>query len=110
MLLSADHCRRPDPSARPPSTTTTKDLSSSPEPKPGLKEKMVAESRPASPARPAQNQRGGSVPPGRPVTKSAQKSRKVMAAGCAGYMVSFLGKRVLYFGRTAETHVEHFPR
>lgn len=34
----------------------------------------------------------------------------VMAAGCAGYMVSFLGRRVLYFGRTAETHVEHFPQ
>ena len=27
---------------------------------------------------------------------------KVAAAGCAGY--------VLYFGRTAETHVEHFPQ
>jgi uncharacterized protein YbcV (DUF1398 family) len=35
---------------------------------------------------------------------------KVKAAGCAGYIVSFLGKRVLYFGRTAETHVEHFPQ
>ncbi len=35
---------------------------------------------------------------------------KVKAAGCAGYMVSFLGKRVVYFGRTAESHVEHFPR
>ncbi len=35
---------------------------------------------------------------------------KVMAAGCAGYIVSFLGRRVLYFGRAAETHVEHFPQ
>jgi uncharacterized protein YbcV (DUF1398 family) len=35
---------------------------------------------------------------------------QVKAAGCAGYMVSFTGKRVVYFGRTAETHVEHFPR
>lgn len=35
---------------------------------------------------------------------------KVQAAGCAGYMVSFLGKRVVYFGRTAETHVEYFPQ
>jgi uncharacterized protein YbcV (DUF1398 family) len=35
---------------------------------------------------------------------------KVKAAGCAGYMVSFLGKRVVYYGRTAETHVEHFPQ
>lgn len=32
------------------------------------------------------------------------------AAGCAGYIVSFLGRRVVYFGRTAETHVEHFPQ
>ncbi len=35
--------------------------------------------------------------------------RKVMAAGCAGYLVSILGRRVVYFGRTAETHVELFP-
>jgi uncharacterized protein YbcV (DUF1398 family) len=35
---------------------------------------------------------------------------KVARAGCAGYMVSFLGRRVLYFGRSAETHVEPFPR
>lgn len=34
---------------------------------------------------------------------------KVKAAGCAGYLVSFLGRRVVYFGRTAETHIEHFP-
>jgi uncharacterized protein YbcV (DUF1398 family) len=35
---------------------------------------------------------------------------KVMSAGCAGYIVSFSGRRALYFGRTAETHVEHFPQ
>jgi len=35
---------------------------------------------------------------------------KVMHAGCAGYIVSFPGKRALYYGRTAETHVEHFPQ
>ena len=35
---------------------------------------------------------------------------KVRAAGCAGYLVSFLGKRVVYYGRTAETHVELFPK
>ena len=35
--------------------------------------------------------------------------RKVAAAGCAGYMVSFSGRRALYYGRTAETHVELFP-
>lgn len=36
--------------------------------------------------------------------------RKVTAAGCAGYIVSFLGRRVVYFGRTAEVHVEYFPQ
>jgi uncharacterized protein YbcV (DUF1398 family) len=35
---------------------------------------------------------------------------KVMAAGCAGYIASFSGRRVVYIGRTAETHVEHFPK
>ena len=35
---------------------------------------------------------------------------KVMAAGCVGYFVSFTGRRAVYFGRTAELHVEHFPR
>ena len=36
-------------------------------------------------------------------------NERVTANGCAGYIVSLLGRRVLYFGRTAETHVEHFP-
>jgi hypothetical protein len=36
--------------------------------------------------------------------------RNVKALGCAGYFVSFAGRRVLYFGRTAETHIEHFPQ
>ena len=35
--------------------------------------------------------------------------QQVTQAGCAGYMVSFSGRRALYHGRTAETHVEHFP-
>ncbi|MCJ8142596.1 DUF1398 domain-containing protein [Ancylobacter sp. A5.8] len=35
---------------------------------------------------------------------------KAKAAGCAGYLVSFSGRRVVYFGRTAETHVELFPK
>jgi len=35
--------------------------------------------------------------------------KKIAAAGCAGYIVSFPGRRALYIGRTAETHVEHFP-
>ncbi|KCZ92458.1 DUF1398 domain-containing protein [Hyphomonas johnsonii] len=34
---------------------------------------------------------------------------RVAAAGCAGYIVSFPGRRALYFGRTAETLVEPFP-
>ena len=36
--------------------------------------------------------------------------KNVKALGCAGYIVSFSGRRVLYFGRTAEIHVEHFPK
>jgi uncharacterized protein YbcV (DUF1398 family) len=34
---------------------------------------------------------------------------KVAGAGCAGYLVSLLGKRALYWGRTGETHTEYFP-
>lgn len=34
---------------------------------------------------------------------------KAAAAGCAGYIVSFPGRRAVYFARTAETHVELFP-
>ncbi len=34
---------------------------------------------------------------------------RVMAAGCMGYLVSLPGRRAVYFGRTGETHVEHFP-
>ncbi|MCX5580249.1 DUF1398 domain-containing protein [Kaistia terrae] len=37
-------------------------------------------------------------------------SQMVKAVGCAGYLVSFIGRRVVYFSRTAETHVEHFPK
>jgi uncharacterized protein YbcV (DUF1398 family) len=37
-------------------------------------------------------------------------AEKVKSAGCAGYLVSFLGRRVVYYGRTAETHVELFPQ
>jgi uncharacterized protein YbcV (DUF1398 family) len=35
---------------------------------------------------------------------------KVAKAGCAGYVVSLLGRRVLYYGRTCETHTEYLPR
>jgi uncharacterized protein YbcV (DUF1398 family) len=34
---------------------------------------------------------------------------KVSRAGCAGYLVSFPGRRVLYFGRSGDTHTEYFP-
>ena len=34
---------------------------------------------------------------------------KVAGAGCAGYLVSLIGKRVLYYARTGETHTEYFP-
>jgi uncharacterized protein YbcV (DUF1398 family) len=37
-------------------------------------------------------------------------SEQVKQAGCAGYLVSFLGRRVVYYGRTAETYVELFPQ
>jgi hypothetical protein len=33
-----------------------------------------------------------------------------MAAGCAGHLISFPGRRALYFGRTGETRVEHVRR
>lgn len=34
---------------------------------------------------------------------------KAAGAGCGGYVVSLLGRRVLYYGRTGETHTEYFP-
>ena len=33
----------------------------------------------------------------------------VMDAGCVGYHVSIAGRRVIYYGRTGESHIEHFP-
>lgn len=36
--------------------------------------------------------------------------QKIAAAGCAGYLVSFLGRRAVYMGRSGETHVELFPQ
>lgn len=35
--------------------------------------------------------------------------RRIMAAGCVGYFAQIAGRRVLYFGRTGDTHIEHFP-
>lgn len=44
-----------------------------------------------------------------PDYRYAEFNRRVTASGCAGYIVSFIGRRVVYFGRTAETHIEYFP-
>jgi uncharacterized protein YbcV (DUF1398 family) len=33
-----------------------------------------------------------------------------LAAGCVGYIVSMAGKRVVYYGRTGDSHVEWFPK
>ena len=41
--------------------------------------------------------------------KLAVRREKVLAAGCVGYIVSIVGRRAVYFGRSAETHVELFP-
>jgi uncharacterized protein YbcV (DUF1398 family) len=35
--------------------------------------------------------------------------RKVKEAGCSAYLVSMPGKRVVYLGRTGESHVEFMP-
>jgi uncharacterized protein YbcV (DUF1398 family) len=35
---------------------------------------------------------------------------RVMTAGCVGYLVSMVGRRVVYYGRSGDSHVEHFPR
>jgi uncharacterized protein YbcV (DUF1398 family) len=34
---------------------------------------------------------------------------RVMDAGCVGYHVSIAGRRVVYYGRTGDSHVEYFP-
>ncbi|QAU24030.1 DUF1398 domain-containing protein [Dyella sp. M7H15-1] len=34
---------------------------------------------------------------------------KVMKAGCASYLVSLLGRKVVYLARSGESHVEYFP-
>lgn len=35
--------------------------------------------------------------------------QKTMSAGCVGYFVQISGRRVIYFGRNGESHVEYFP-
>lgn len=34
---------------------------------------------------------------------------RIAAAGCVGYFVSLAGRRAVYYGRTGDCHVEHFP-
>lgn len=36
-------------------------------------------------------------------------SDRIKRAGCAGFIVSFSGNRIVYFGRTGETHTELIP-
>jgi uncharacterized protein YbcV (DUF1398 family) len=38
-----------------------------------------------------------------------QFCRQVMEAGCVGYLVSIAGRRVVYYGRSGDMHVEYFP-
>ncbi|HWA30672.1 MAG TPA: DUF1398 family protein [Rhizomicrobium sp.] len=35
--------------------------------------------------------------------------RKIAEAGCAGYLVTLLGRRAVYYGRDGGVYVEHFP-
>jgi uncharacterized protein YbcV (DUF1398 family) len=34
---------------------------------------------------------------------------RVLEAGCVGYIASMVGRRVVYYGRTGDSHVEWFP-
>lgn len=34
---------------------------------------------------------------------------RVLRAGCAGWMVSIVGRRVVYYGRGGDSHTEWFP-
>lgn len=35
---------------------------------------------------------------------------RIMRAGCVSYTVSLAGRRAVYYGRTGEAHIEHFPQ
>jgi uncharacterized protein YbcV (DUF1398 family) len=35
--------------------------------------------------------------------------RQALEAGCVGYTVSMVGRRVVYYGRSGDSHVEWFP-
>lgn len=34
---------------------------------------------------------------------------RVLRSGCAGWTVSILGRRVVYYGRSGDSHTEWFP-
>jgi len=34
---------------------------------------------------------------------------RALEAGCVGYLACIAGRRVVYFGRSGDCHVEHFP-
>jgi uncharacterized protein YbcV (DUF1398 family) len=34
---------------------------------------------------------------------------RILAAGCVGYLVSLVGRRAVYLGRTGDRYVEPFP-
>lgn len=34
---------------------------------------------------------------------------RIAAAGCVGYIVSIVGRRAVYYGRTGDSHIEPFP-
>jgi uncharacterized protein YbcV (DUF1398 family) len=36
-------------------------------------------------------------------------SQQALEAGCVGYVASMAGKRVVYYGRSGDSHVEWFP-
>lgn len=36
--------------------------------------------------------------------------RRIAQAGCVGYIVSVVGRRAVYYGRTGDSHVQPFPR
>jgi hypothetical protein len=40
---------------------------------------------------------------------NARGAIETCTAGCVAYMVSLPGRRVVYYGRTGASHVEHFP-
>jgi uncharacterized protein YbcV (DUF1398 family) len=40
----------------------------------------------------------------------AEFCRRIVAAGCVSYVVSLVGKRAIYSGRSGDFHIEHFPQ